>query len=199
MDKSQDRYQEFWQYLSQNQKDLILEGQYLMNDIIKDNAYHFKDYSFLVFPFAKAYEGFLKQLFRDIGFISHLDYVSDHLRLGKLMSPNLIGRLGERSLYKKISMKTSLDLAEKIWQTWKIGRNQIFHYFPHNIKAISFEEAEEIINQIIKTMEETYEKLNSKSQITNINSNSNIKWQNSFVIWIWNLICGFVICHLNLI
>jgi len=175
MDKSQDRYQEFWQYLSQNQKDLILEGQYLMNDIIKDNAYHFKDYSFLVFPFAKAYEGFLKQLFRDIGFISHLDYVSDHLRLGKLMSPNLIGRLGERSLYKKISMKTSLDLAEKIWQTWKIGRNQIFHYFPHNIKAISFEEAEEIINQIIKTMEETYEKLNSKSQITNINSNSNIK------------------------
>src|SRR4030067_2679821 len=108
-----DQYKEFWDYLSQNQKDLILEGQYLMNDIIKDHAYNFKDYSFLVFPFAKAYEGFLKKLFLDIDFISHLDYISDHLRLGKLMSPNLINRLGERSLYKKIEEKTSRELSER--------------------------------------------------------------------------------------
>lgn len=154
-----DQYSQFWYYLSQNQKDLILEGQYLMNKIIKDNAYHFKDYSFLVFPFAKSYEGFLKELFKDIGFISHLDYISDHLRLGKLMSPNLIGKLGARSLYKKILERSTKDLADKIWQSWKIGRNQIFHYFPHNIKAISFTEAENIINQMITTMEEAYSTL----------------------------------------
>jgi len=154
---------DFWEYLSSQQKNLILEGQYLMDDIIKHNSYQFKDYSFLVFPFAKAYEGFLKQLFKDIKFISHLDYISDHLRLGKLMSPNLIGRLGERSLYKKIQDKDSEDLAKRIWETWKIGRNQIFHYFPHNLKAISFTEAESIIGQILKTMEETYEKLNLKA------------------------------------
>lgn len=148
-----------WQYLSQNQKDLIIEGQYLINEVKKDNAYQFKDYSFLVFPFAKAYEGFLKQLFKDIKFISHLDYISDHLRLGKLLAPNLVGRLGERSLYKKIADKAGKDLADKIWQTWKIGRNQIFHYFPHNLKAISFNQAEEIIKQILLTMEESYQKL----------------------------------------
>ena len=159
MDKKSDTAYEFWQYLSQNQKDLILEGQYLMNDIIKDNAYQFKDYSFLVFPFAKAYEGFLKQLFKDIRFISHLDYISDHLRLGKLLSPNLINRLGERSLYQKIKEREGDDLAEKIWLTWKMGRNRIFHYFPHNIKAISFQEAETIIANILDTMEETYKKL----------------------------------------
>ena len=78
----------FWLYLSQGQKDLISEGLYLMDDIIRDQAYQFKDYSFLVFPFAKAYEGFLKQIFRDKDLISRLDYISDHLRLGKLMSPN---------------------------------------------------------------------------------------------------------------
>lgn len=153
------RTSSFWQYLSQNQKDLILEGQYLMNDIIKDNAYQFKDYSFLVFPFAKAYEGFLKQLFKDVKFISHLDYISDHLRLGKLMSPNLIGRLGERSLYKKIQENVGTELADRVWNTWKGGRNQIFHYFPHNIKAISFAEAEKIIEEILGTMEESFEKL----------------------------------------
>jgi len=159
MDKQTDQYRAFWEYLSPNQRGLIMEGQYLMNDIIKDNAMHFKDYSFLVFPFAKAYEGFLKKLFKDIGFISHLDYISDHLRLGKLMSPNLIGRLGERSLYKKIQDKTSVELAERVWSSWKTGRNQIFHYFPHNLKAVTFKEAEAIVGEIIKTMQEVFEKL----------------------------------------
>ena len=153
------RTSDFWQYLSQNQKDLIREGQYLMEDIIEENAYHFKDYSFLVFPFAKAYEGFLKQLFKDAKMISHLDYISDHLRLGKLMSPNLIGKLGERSLYLKIEKKSGKDLAEKIWNVWKIGRNQVFHYFPHNVKAINFEEAGEIISEMLEVMQLSYEKL----------------------------------------
>ncbi len=165
MVKVPDTYSDFWNYLSQNQKDLILEGQHLMDDVIKEGNYEFKDYSFLVFPFAKAYEGFLKQLFKDIGFISRLDYISDHLRLGKLMSPNLINRLGDRSLYKKISEKATDELADKIWQTWKMGRNQIFHYFPHNIKAISFEEAKEITNNIIGTMEETYSKLKPANKL----------------------------------
>jgi hypothetical protein len=158
-----DSYRQFWQYLSQTQKDLILEGQYLMNDIIRHQAYHFKDYSFIIFPFAKAYEGFLKQLFKDVKFISHLDYISDHLRLGKLMSPNLIGRLGEKSLYKKISDAAGPQLAKRVWDTWKAGRNQIFHYFPHNLKSVTFEEAEKIVNEIIQTMEEVYQKLKIKN------------------------------------
>src|SRR5438105_2941068 len=101
----------FWADLSQTQQDLIEEGQYLMNDVIKDHAYTFKDYSFLIFPFAKSYEGYLKKLFLEIKFISHLDYVSDHFRLGKFMSPNLEARLGERSLYKKIKEHATVDIA----------------------------------------------------------------------------------------
>ncbi len=155
----EDKHKEFWEYLSQSQKDLIQEGGYLLNDIIKNQSYQFKDYSFLIFPYAKAYEGFLKELFKDAKLISHLDYISDHLRLGKLLSPNLVGRLGDRSLYKKIKEKTSAELADKIWQTWKVGRNQIFHYFPHNLKAVSYQEAEKIITQLINTMEEAYLKL----------------------------------------
>jgi len=170
MEEIVDHYRKFWVYLSQTQKDLISEGQYLMDDIVRDKALNFKDYSFLIFPFAKAYEGFLKQLFRDAKFISRLDYISDHLRLGKLMSPNLVEKLGQRSLYKKIEDKCGKDLADRIWETWKTGRNQVFHYFPHNIKAVSFEKAEEKINQIIQTMESAYEKLkmeNIKDRISN--------------------------------
>jgi hypothetical protein len=173
MDKKEDSYGAFWQYLSQTQKDLMLEGQYLMNDVIRHGNYRFKDYSFIVFPFAKAYEGFLKQLFRDIKFISHLDYISDHLRLGKLMSPNLTDRLGDRSLYKKMTEAVTGDFADRVWETWKLGRNQVFHYFPHNLKALTFEEAERIVNQILQTMEEAYMKLKFQIPITKQIPNSN--------------------------
>lgn len=152
-----DTYREFWQYLSKEQQDLILGGDFLGDEINKNKQHAaFRDYSFLVFPYAKAYEGFLKQLFKDIGFISHLDYISDHLRLGKLMSPNLADRLGDRSLYRKIYQVATKDLADRIWNTWKVGRNQVFHYFPHNLKALSFDEAENLVNQLIQTMQETY-------------------------------------------
>ena len=150
---------QMWHYLSQTQKDLIDEGQYLMNDVIQDHAYRFKDYSFLIFPFAKAYEGFLKQLFKDIGFMSHLDYISDHLRLGKLLSPHLIMKLGDKSLYEKIRLNGGRELAETIWKTWKLGRNEIFHYFPHNVRAVTFDEANMTVDNILQTMEMAYDAL----------------------------------------
>jgi hypothetical protein len=158
----QSQYPRLWQYLSEMQRDLILEGQFLMNEIVKNQAYQFKDYSFLIFPFAKAYEGYLKKLFRDLKFISHLDYISDHLRLGKLMSPNLVGKLGERSLYKKIKEATTKELADRIWDIWRRGRNQIFHYFPHNLKAISFLHAKYIVDEFLATMAASYERLKSQ-------------------------------------
>lgn len=154
-----DVYREFWNYLPKEQQDLILQGDYLGDEINRNHQHDFKDYSFLVFPYAKAYEGFLKQLFKDVGFISHLDYISDHLRLGKLMSPNLADRLGDRSLYRKVYTTATRDLADQIWNTWKIGRNQVFHYFPHNLKALTFEEATKLVNMIVQTMQESYRTL----------------------------------------
>ena len=150
---------EFWNYLSQTQKDLILEGQYLLDDIIRHHAYNFKDYSFLVFPFAKTYEGFLKQLFKDIKFISHLDYISDHFRIGKFLSPHLIERLGDRSIYAKIQRNGGDELAKEIWGVWKRGRNEVFHYYPHNIKKLSFEEAKSLNQEILHTMVKAYDGL----------------------------------------
>jgi hypothetical protein len=148
-----------WDFLSQKQKDLIQEGRFLMDEIIKQHQFQFSDYSFIVFPFAKAYEGFLKQIFMDIHFISRLDYLSDHFRLGKVLSPSLKYKLGEKSVYRKIEDSAGSEFAERIWMTWKMGRNQVFHYFPHNLKSISFEEARAIIHEILLTMEESIRKL----------------------------------------
>lgn len=162
--KAPDSYASFWSYASQPQRDLLLQGNYLTEMVTKHNGYHFEDYSFLIFPYAKAYEGFLKQVFLDVGFISRLDYISSHLRLGKLLSPNLRYRLGDRSLYGKLQNTSSPELADKIWQTWTVGRNQIFHYYPHNIKSVSFEEASRTIDLIIITMEEAYQILRPQTK-----------------------------------
>lgn len=140
---------EIWNYFSVTQKDLILEGKFLM-DIVK--PHRFKDYSFLVFPYAKAYEGYLKQLFLDIGFISHEDYISDHFRVGKYLSPHMVGRLAEKSIYAKIRNQTTDDLAQDLWHVWKAGRNQVIHYYPHNLKRITYDEAQRMIEDILNTM-----------------------------------------------
>ncbi|EKE21138.1 MAG: hypothetical protein ACD_7C00345G0001 [uncultured bacterium] len=147
-----DKNSNLFKYISQAQKDLILQGEYLVNKVIAEGKFIFFDYSFIVFPFAKAYEGFLKQIFLDVKFINRLDYISDHFRLGKVLSPNLVQKLGERSVFQKISQTAGVEFAQKIWQTWKIGRNQVFHYFPHNIKSLNFNEAKEIADKILETM-----------------------------------------------
>lgn len=168
MDAINNRYEVFWNFLSQNQKDLLLEGDYLIDEVMKHSSYAFKDYSFIIFPYAKAYEGYLKTLFKDVGLISHLSYISDHLRLGKLLSPFMASRLGEKSLYMKIVNKSGKELANQIWNTWKIGRNQVFHYFPHNFKAVTFDEAQQIIKSIIQAMEAAYQNLNPHKNYTEI-------------------------------
>ena len=145
-----------WQYLSSTQKDLILEGAYLV-DIIK--PHRFKDYSFLVFPYAKAYEWYLKQLFLDVGVIYHEDYISDHFRVGKYLSPHMIGRLEDKSIYTKIRDRATADLAKEIWYVWKEGRNQVIHYYPHNLKRLTYDEAQEMIADILSIMIKAYEEL----------------------------------------
>lgn len=141
-------------YVSEGQRDLLHVGFHVRNHIDKYQENGFDDYSFVVFPFAKAYEGFLKQAFLDMRFINEKDFGSKFFRIGKVMSPNLVKKNGARSIYKKISDTYSVQLANKIWDTWKTSRNEVFHYFPHNIRSLTLEEADHCIKLILDTMED---------------------------------------------
>jgi len=146
----------FWRYLSSGQKGLIEEGLYLFEITKNHPDSKIADYSYLVFPFAKAYEGFLKQVFLDLGFISNKDYESDRFRIGRALNPYLEKKLRYSSVYDKIVHHNGDSvLADQLWSVWKRGRNLVFHYFPHNFKALSFSQAEEIISEIISIMEKT--------------------------------------------
>ena len=142
-----------WNYLSPQQKKLASDGTWLFEDRKNHPTQELSDYSYLVFPFAKLYEGFLKQLFRDLHIIEERDYQSDHFRLGKVLSPNLVRRLGKRSAYQQVSDRFGEKLAQQLWIAWKQGRNLVFHYFPHNFRALTIDEAVERISLTVDAME----------------------------------------------
>lgn len=146
-----------WQYLSPDMQALIRDGEFLVEDSLRHHDAPPTDFSYLVFPFAKLYEGFLKKLFLDSQIITERDYHSDHFRIGKVLSPNLARRLGDRSAYRCITDKYGNELAARLWHAWKEGRNLVFHYFPHNYRRLTRVQATELINTLTNTMTESVE------------------------------------------
>lgn len=147
------RHTFLWEYLSDYQKALIMDGEMLLehSNLLKKNV---SDYSFLVFPFSKAYEGFLKKFFLDIGLIKQDEYYSDEIRIGRLLNPGYMKKNGG-GLYFSLCKheKGGQELSDVLWGVWKKGRNEVFHYFPHNFKKLTYEEALGIIQEVVKAME----------------------------------------------
>lgn len=147
-----------WEYLSDSQKQLIQDGEFLANDADKHSDEP-TDFSYLVFPIAKTYEGFLKQLFLDLGIIYPRQYYSDNFRIGKALSPNL-AKIIKTSAYRQVMNHYGEQLADSLWETWKKGRNLVFHYFPHNYRRLSKEQALDLIHNIISVMKMAVETTN---------------------------------------
>lgn len=143
-----------WQYLSPQQRVLADDGEFLLSDSLVHINQEPTDYSYLVFPFAKMFEGFLKQLFYDLDIISLNQYYSDRFRIGKALSPNFARNRNSYSVYREIEKRFGKGLATRMWHMWKEGRNLVFHYFPHNYRALSRNQAETLINGLIETMNE---------------------------------------------
>ena len=154
-----------WQYMSPQQRILAGDGEFLLNDSSHHVPPEPTDYSYLVFPFAKMYEGFMKQLLRDVGIITDEDYKSEHFRIGKALSPTLANRLGPRSAYAQLQARYSKDLATRLWHTWKESRNLVFHYFPHNYRALTRDQAMLLIQNISDAMEQAVRETNVHPQV----------------------------------
>ncbi len=140
-------------YLSREEQELLRDGFWLWQEISHlPKSPHLSDYSFLVAPFAKAYEGFLKKFFLQLNLISQRDYYGDHFRVGRVLNPNL--RYQPYSVYRpleKLGYRRQ-SIANLLWRAWKQGRNLVFHYFPHNLQRLSRGEAEKRIYLILKAI-----------------------------------------------
>ena len=153
----------WWSYLEEDLQELLKES-FLLIDILNGlgadlpgGREKFHDYSFVVFPAAKAYEGFLKKVFLDLGFITSQDYYGKQFRIGKALNPSLPKKMMKDGVYLKIIQYCSGEvLARKMWETWRDTRNLTFHWFPEEKNVISFEEAEERVKMIIDTIDQTF-------------------------------------------
>jgi len=141
-----------WSYITPEVRDLIEDGEIVLNFVYENkesSKSQISDYSFIVFPFAKAFEGFLKRFFWDAGLITEDEYFSDEIRIGRLLNPDYEDN---SSIYRKIC--GGKKVPEKLWKAWKSGRNLVFHYFPHNFRKLTYDEALDLINEIISSMED---------------------------------------------
>jgi len=146
----------WWGSLDKDIKELFSESIFL-SEITPSLDKQFHDYSFIVFPAAKAYEGFLKKVFLERGFITKEDYSGKRFRIGKALNPSLDKRFKNESVYLKVvNFCGGNKLADKMWDTWKNCRNLLFHWFPNEKNAIDFDEANTRLTEIFDTVDEVY-------------------------------------------
>ena len=143
-------YQEIKPHLSAPQKALVDDVIVVLDRIKKFD--HINDYSFLVAPVSKAYEGYLKDFFFKTEIIDEANYRSDRFRVGKTLNPSL--RYKRFSIYRRLAEfhENGEQLAETLWDAWKFGRNQIFHFFPDQVQFLTRDEAENRILLLLKAI-----------------------------------------------
>lgn len=142
-----------WDYAPEEIRELLIDGERIYDFVTKHNKEdEISDFSFMVFPFAKAYEGFLKMFFMDVGLISSDAFYSDDIRIGRILNPDYIKERG--NVFFKLCGKgeKGRNISRQLWDAWKRGRNLVFHYFPHNFRRLSYQEATDLIHQLISAM-----------------------------------------------
>lgn len=148
----------WWDYLEEDLQELLKESILLATQAEKWPQ-KFHDYSFIVFPSAKAYEGFLKKLLLDLGMITNEDYYGKRFRIGKALNPSLDRRFRRKEgVYSKIVKYCGgKDLAEGLWTTWRECRNRLFHWFPDEKNVVDLQEAKQKVVLIINTMDAAFD------------------------------------------
>lgn len=136
----------------------LLQQSILLTNKVAHWDTKFHDYSFIVFPAAKGYEGFLKKMFLDLNFITRAEYEYKYFRIGKALNPELDKKYrSKESVYDRlIEFCGGPDLANNLWDTWRTCRNIIFHWFPKEKNAISFEEATSCVKLIIDAIDQSF-------------------------------------------
>ena len=153
----------WWSYLGEDLQKLLKTSEFIYKEVtgwgadLPGGKEVFDDYSFVVFPAAKAYEGFLKKLFLDLKFITPEDYYGKHFRIGKALNPSLEKELRREGVYDKIvKYCQGQELADNLWNTWKLSRNLTFHWFPNEKNAITLSEAGERIEMVIAAIDQAF-------------------------------------------
>lgn len=149
-----DHYTRPWfQYVTPQLQDLIRTGLTLHQHHTNTQT-ELPDYSFLIFPISKAYEGFLKKYLHDLDLITKEDVESRRFRIGRAINPDVrMHQRDENWLFDDLAHSCGQETARQVWETWLKCRNRVFHYFPKEASMLSLAEATFHIELLLNTME----------------------------------------------
>jgi len=153
----------WFRYLTEGQKDLADQAYRLLSKFQITNSKlqkpEFHDYSFVVFPMAKAYEGFLKKFFLDAKLIDIKTYNGDRFRIGKALNPELPEKhRGRWWLYGPLAKAGGGEaLPQQLWKAWKECRNLLFHFFPKHEHFVTLDGARQRVEQLRMAMKAAVE------------------------------------------
>jgi len=136
--------QDWFEYLEPTMRYLVEEAYYLL-DREEMGGEELVDYSFVVFPMAKAYEGFVKKFLHNIGLISEKTYLSKHFRIGRSLNPSLPAKYRNgwwlfddlKRMCEKTDDAEYKKFPRLMWKAWREGRNMIFNYFAGRERLVS--------------------------------------------------------------
>ena len=156
--------QGWFEYLDKPMRELVEEAYYLL-DREEVAGESLVDYSFVVFPMAKAYEGFVKKYLFDIGLLDEKTYLGKQFRIGRSLNPGLPEKYRDEwwlfddmvERCREGMGKKAKNLPMKMWKAWKEGRNRIFHYFVGEEGEIDLVKARERIESFREVMEQAFD------------------------------------------
>lgn len=141
----------------------LVETSLQLLEMCETQEVEFSDYSFIVFPMAKAYEGFLKSFFLKMGFITKEVYEGKYFRIGRALNPDVNPANRDQDwIFEIVAQSCSTVKARLFWEAWLDCRNRIFHYFPRDEGLLSLAGAESKISQLIEAIETAIECLESE-------------------------------------
>jgi len=143
--------------LDKVQQNLLLQSYELVAEA-ENNPKTYTDYSFVVFPAAKAYEGFLKKLFFDLGLITRNQFSGERFRIGRALNPAIFKEYPQESVYERLNRYCNGEaIPAKLWRTWKTSRNLVFHFFPEKENLVIFPEARKRVEEIIEAIDFSFQ------------------------------------------
>lgn len=112
----------------------------------------YKEYSFVITPSAKAYEGFLIYLMRIKGEISEEDLKNKYLSVSQFYKSN---RNGASIASKHLLRGKDKRLIDKLYGDWQLYRNKVLH-FDKDFFVTNPEDAKKIVRSIQDSIKTAY-------------------------------------------
>lgn len=143
-------------FLPPDQADLINDSLRLIEFFLENEQWRrldVHDFAFVVFPAAKAYEGFLKEYLFRLGLIQRSVYEGRFFRIGRSFNPDLPSNLRDKDwLYDDVAKMCDDATARLLWETWLNARNHLFHFYPHDRYEVTFPESVHLIGSVLTAM-----------------------------------------------